>query len=310
MSKRGRKAASGAKDFAESVSEKSGSKGSEASSKAGRAISNRKIIYAVIAVAVAALIAWRLGTFELPGSNANQTGIVGDIGGQAAGVKVVSFLQSRLNATYAGIETEFVSVDYSKKIPGTYEVIVKITYQGQSQDVPYYVTKDGNYMFASAVDLNEPMPEPEPTTPDDQQGGILANQPENPKIETFSDSGAEICKKGGKPVVWLFSTTWCPHCKWINSTYENVVNEYVKAGKIVAHHWEVDTNDDTLTAEKETALPAEDDAIYKKFNPGGTIPTFVFGCKYYRVGTGYERENNLTAEEAEFRAVIEDLLSA
>ena len=48
---------------------------------------------------------------------------------------------------------------------------------------------------------------------------------------------------------------------------------------------------------------------FKKYNPKGSIPTFVFGCKYVRVGNGYERDDDLASEAAEFRAVIEDLIA-
>lgn len=34
-----------------------------------------------------------------------------------------------------------------------------------------------------------------------------------------------------------------------------------------------------------------------------------FGCKYYRIGNGHETTDDLVAEEAEFMAVIEELLS-
>ncbi|MAG44642.1 hypothetical protein CL633_02010 [bacterium] len=119
----------------------------------------------------------------------------------------------------------------------------------------------------------------------------------------------EICKQDEKPVIRLFSTTWCPHCEWITETYDNIVKEYQDAGKIIAHHWEVDIDDDVLTPEKETQIPSEELAIYKEFNPRGSIPTFVFGCKYFRVGNGYEQENDLEAEEEEFREIIELLIN-
>ncbi len=119
---------------------------------------------------------------------------------------------------------------------------------------------------------------------------------------------AEICTEDGKPVVYLFSTTWCPHCKWITETFESTAQEYVDSGDIVAYHWEIDINDDTMTAEEEGEVPQEHLAIYQEFNPRGSIPTFVFGCKYSRVGNGYESAGDLAAEEAEFRQVIETLL--
>lgn len=128
-------------------------------------------------------------------------------------------------------------------------------------------------------------------------------------VETFDQKkGATICKEGGKPVVYLFSTTWCPHCTWVKDTFDKVVAEYVKDGKIAAYHWELDTNDNTLTSAKETSVPAEAQAVYQEFNPSGSIPTFVIGCKYFRVGNGHEAADDLTAEEKELRAAIDAVL--
>ena len=138
---------------------------------------------------------------------------------------------------------------------------------------------------------------------DPNGGGIPASE-----ITTFTDSGNEIETIDGKPVIRLFSTTWCSHCKWISETYESVVQEYVDDGKIVAYHWELDINDDALTPALEGTIPESELAVYREFNPRGSIPTFVFGNRFYRVGNGHESANDLAAEEAEFRAVIDKLI--
>ena len=134
---------------------------------------------------------------------------------------------------------------------------------------------------------------------------------EGESIGTFDsillDEG--ICTEDGKPVVRLFTTTWCPHCTWVGPTYDDVVGEYIEEGKIAGYHWEVDTGDNTLTDEVETEVPESELAVYQQFNPRGSIPTFVFGCKYFRIGTGYEREDNLTAEAEDFRAVMDALIA-
>ncbi|MBR9677258.1 hypothetical protein GOV04_03890 [Candidatus Woesearchaeota archaeon] len=129
------------------------------------------------------------------------------------------------------------------------------------------------------------------------------------EITTFEDTGEEICvDELGKPIVRLFSTTWCPHCKWIQKTFDRTVSEYVDQGLITAYHWELDTKDDTLTSIVETTVSVEEQQLFQKYNPRGGVPTFVFGCKYIRLGNGYEQQNDLDAEEAEFRVVIEKLL--
>ena len=133
-----------------------------------------------------------------------------------------------------------------------------------------------------------------------------------PGVSSFYVKDAkEICKQDGKPVIYLFSTTWCPHCKWVINIFDKVAKEYVAQGKIIAYHWELDTNDDTLTSAVEASVPAEAQAVYKEFNPEGSIPTFAFGCKYYRVGNGPGREaaNDLAGEEAELRALFDYLVS-
>lgn len=128
------------------------------------------------------------------------------------------------------------------------------------------------------------------------------------QVGTFDEVSEPICKRNGKPVVLMFSTSWCPHCQWARPLFQAAVKNYVKSGKIVAHDWELDTNDDTLTTAKETAVPQEDKDLYEKYNPSGSIPTFIFGCKYYRVGTGNERSNNTAAEQKEFEDLIDKLL--
>jgi thiol-disulfide isomerase/thioredoxin len=130
-------------------------------------------------------------------------------------------------------------------------------------------------------------------------------------IQTFSSvQGSDgVCTEDGKPVIRLYSTTWCPHCQWIGSTYDAVVKMYVDEGLIVAHHWEVNTGDDTLTDQVEEGVPDSEMAIFHDINPQGSIPTFVFGCKYYRIGNRYEQEGGLESEAAEFEAVIEALIN-
>lgn len=147
---------------------------------------------------------------------------------------------------------------------------------------------------------------------DDQDNQPAAVDKSQLAKESFSENtDKQICKEDGKPVIYLFSTTWCPHCQWIKETFNKVAKEYVSQGKIKAYHWEVDTNDDTLTEAVETKVPENALAIYQEFNPRGSIPTFIFGCKYYRIGSGPGREQAqaLDLEESEFRTLIDKLIA-
>ncbi len=126
------------------------------------------------------------------------------------------------------------------------------------------------------------------------------------QFETFTEYDEDICKEDGKPVVYLFSTTWCPHCEWIKDTFDSWAKD--NSDKISAYHWELDTMDNSLTDAVESEVPEDANAVYEAFNPEGSIPTFVFGCKYGRVGNGYEAEDDLDKEAETFDNVLEQIL--
>jgi thiol-disulfide isomerase/thioredoxin len=130
-------------------------------------------------------------------------------------------------------------------------------------------------------------------------------------IRTFQLLSGEtsICTEDGKPIIRMFSTTMCPHCRWINETFNGVMEEYIKQDKIVAYHWDADIGNNQFTLEKESVVPESEIAWLQKANPEMSVPTYVFGCKYWRVGNPYENANDLDAEAAEFKAVIEKLLT-
>ncbi|MBN2100900.1 thioredoxin family protein [Candidatus Dojkabacteria bacterium] len=124
--------------------------------------------------------------------------------------------------------------------------------------------------------------------------------------ETFTEYDTDICKDDGKPIVYLFSTTWCSHCQWIADTFDKWAKD--NSDKVKAYHWQIDTGDNTLTDKEETEIPQEHMDVYEKFNPGGSIPTFVFGCRYSRIGNGYESEDDLDKEIDSFDKVIDELI--
>jgi len=139
------------------------------------------------------------------------------------------------------------------------------------------------------------------------QGRITLQRTGTTAIQTFEETGNDICTTpDGKPIIRMFSTSWCPHCNWIRQTYKDTVNSY--GDSIEAYLWEVDTNDDLLTPQHEP-IPQTEMDIFTAYNPEGSIPTFIFGCTYLRVGNGYESEDNLEAETNEFKAVIDNLLA-
>lgn len=134
---------------------------------------------------------------------------------------------------------------------------------------------------------------------------VLVEIVEENLIKTFEETGDGMCyDENGKPLVILFSTTYCPHCVWVKDTFESVVADY----DVAAYHWELDKGDNTLTAEMESTLPKQHIDILKEYNPNGYVPAFVIGCKYVRIGNGYEAEDSLVMEENELRTAIESLI--
>jgi hypothetical protein len=71
----------------------------------------------------------------------------------------------------------------------------------------------------------------------------------------------------------------------------------------------MDTDDDLLTPDPEEEIPRNFLKIKKQGDPDGYVPYFNFGCKYDRVGTGYEGDDDLFAEEMEMREVLDALLN-
>ena len=131
-----------------------------------------------------------------------------------------------------------------------------------------------------------------------------------------SIEGNSICKLEGKPIIRMYSTNICPHCIWVKPAFDSVVKKYIDQNKIIAYHWEwtIDSEgnligvDDKLTSEIETSIPAGEEAVFKEFSPNTSVPAFVFGCKYYRIGNQFETQKDLNAEKAEFERIIEELL--
>lgn len=128
-------------------------------------------------------------------------------------------------------------------------------------------------------------------------------------ITTFQTlPNATICVEDGKPIIRLYSTTICPHCRWINGTFNGVVDEYKNKGLISAYHWDLDVGNNQYTPEKESSIPKAEVELFTSTNPQQSVPTYLFGCKYWRIGNAYETQDDLDAEAAEFKAVIEKLL--
>jgi thiol-disulfide isomerase/thioredoxin len=141
-------------------------------------------------------------------------------------------------------------------------------------------------------------------------------QPNNGPVNGFKEIDGSICKQDNKPIIRMYSTSFCPHCQWVKPAFSEVAKSYMDENKIVAHVWEwiYDSQgnqigaDDSLTPQNEGSVPDAEKKVFDQFNPNGTIPTFVFGCKYYRIGNQFEAQKDLNAEKVVFTQIIEELL--
>jgi len=141
------------------------------------------------------------------------------------------------------------------------------------------------------------------------QGGATQNK--------FQSIEGSVCKENGKPIIRMYSTSFCPHCQWVKPAFDEIAQKYIDENKIVAHHWEwiYDSQmnqigaEDLLTPQNEGDVPDTEKAVLDEFNPSGTIPTFVLGCKYYRIGTQFEAQKDLNAEKTVFTQIIEEILN-
>lgn len=132
--------------------------------------------------------------------------------------------------------------------------------------------------------------------------------PDSP-FPTFKKTGQDPCTDdSGRPLILLFSASSCSHCQWVGGVFDLVAGEYAGRGLVTAHHYDVETGDDLLTEAVETQIPESHLAIGKRGDPEGYLPYFNFGCRFDRIGTGYEEQDDLVAEAEEMSRVIEALL--
>ncbi len=101
-------------------------------------------------------------------------------------------------------------------------------------------------------------------------------------IGNFSVTKDEICLEKGKPIIYFFGSSTCPHCSWEHPIMKRVA---AKFSDKISFHNNMDNQADMEIFSK-----------YSEINQGG-IPFLVFGCKYARVGSG-ENSGEKVEEQA------------
>lgn len=77
----------------------------------------------------------------------------------------------------------------------------------------------------------------------------------------------------GKPLVYFFGATGCPHCKWERPIFLRAVEKF----KDHVEYKKVEIDEPHKT---------KDIAVFIHYSPEGKIPLIVFAGKYYRLGSG------------------------
>lgn len=191
--------------------------------------------------------------------------VSGSISPQEAADKAISYLNENLISEGTA---SFVSVE---ELGGIYNV----TFSYQDREGLLYVTNDGKYMILFGLgifDITKALPLP-PEPPEETIGDFLIGE-------------EEICKEDGKPIIYIFGRTTCPHCSWLHPIITSVAESF--EGYVSLHD--------------NTDLEADMD-VYSRFG-SGYIPLTIIGCKYYRTGTAHEPENDTETEANEITALI------
>jgi len=121
-------------------------------------------------------------------------------------------------------------------------------------------------------------------TPTQSPSPTVEPTPNFPKtLGEFLVTDRGICEEEGKPLVYLFGSSSCPHCLWEKPIVKEVTDKF--KGEI-SYHENIDTEKELEVFQK-----------YMDVNPQGYIPFLIFGCKYVRYGAGESLGE--TAEESE-----------
>lgn len=104
-------------------------------------------------------------------------------------------------------------------------------------------------------------------------------------IGNFTITSNPPCLEKGKPTIYYFGSSSCPHCQWEHPIIKKATDKF---SGLISFHDNMDTQNDL--------------EIFTKYNDfhSGYIPFLVFGCKYVRLGSGEsvgeaQEEENLTA---------------
>ena len=192
------------------------------------------------------------------------------------------------------LESSSLTINDVKKSFETRAVILKLL---EKENIGF-IEEDENLLFNEDDDAFQDYID---SLMDNSEIEIFPENIEKLVLRSFEETNDEVCDQE-KPIIRLYTTSFCEVCSESAKVFENLVKEFVNDGSIKAFHWSLDTGDDLLTSKKENGVPKEEVVLFKKYSPNNLVPTVVLGCKYKRVGKfGIE-------EQDEFNAILKTLI--
>jgi len=193
------------------------------------------VIIAIVLVVGSAMYMGKLGGGKVS---------VKDAGANVLDYVNKSILQGRATATLVG--DPVLVPNYN---------LYKVKFSIQGQEIESYLTADGKMFFPEGIDMTKDTAAQSPA-------------PGNTTVGSFTATTDEVLAENGKPIVYFFGSTTCPHCTWEKPVIQGVI---AKFGSVISYHENIDNE--------------KDKDVFSKYSTGG-IPTVVIAGKYYRVGSG------------------------
>lgn len=216
------------------------------------------VILVAVGVAIGAATVYSYPQiFNLAQNSSNNNSNQNILSTEAISEKLIKFINEQI---LQGSST--ASITSITEEGDLYKVNLKI----EEQEFDTYATKDGKLLFPQVINLDQETAQEQGTT-----------------IGDFSISSDDVCQENGKPIVYFFGSSGCPHCTWEHPIIEKVAGSF---GDLVSFHSNIDSE--------------ADQGVFSKYSTG-SIPTLVLGCKYYRVGSG---ENSGEEEETKILTAL------
>ncbi len=217
----------------------------------------------IVGLIVGILIGAAIGAIVFPQSKTQSIGAANELKAGEAGENLIEFLTDYVATP--GVDVELINTTEVE----LYKIAVNVSSQGVSKEVVSYITKDGGLWFPEVVDIEDfkEMVDLQKREAENRSRA-LQQQEQNTTIGNFIVSADEICMEDEKTIIYFFGSDACGHCNWEHPVIVNVTSNF--EGYISFH--------DNMNSD-------EDSEIFSKYSTGG-VPTLVFGCKYYRVGSG------------------------